>query len=112
MTGPYPPPGQPYGNPYGNPYGQQPFGPPPENYLVWSILVTVFCCLPLGIVAIIKSNEVNTFWYQGLHDQARQSAEQAKKWAMWGALSSVIVIVLYFVVFVGIIGAGLSFLPH
>ena len=37
-------------------YGQQqPVGPPPDNNLVWAILVTVFCCLPLGIVSIVKN---------------------------------------------------------
>ncbi len=47
-------------NPY---YGQQqPVGPPPDNNLVWAILVTVFCCLPLGIVSIVKSSQVNTLW--------------------------------------------------
>ncbi|MDD7137596.1 MAG: GYF domain-containing protein, partial [Bacteroidales bacterium] len=34
-------------------YGQQPYQPsrpmPPTN-LVWGILVTIFCCLPFGIV--------------------------------------------------------------
>ena len=30
-----------------------------ENYLVFSILVTLLCCLPLGIAAIIKSSQVD-----------------------------------------------------
>ena len=38
---------------------------PPDNKLVWSILVTIFCCLPFGIVAIIKSAEVNSKWAAG-----------------------------------------------
>ena len=36
--------------------------PQPNNYLVWAILVTIFCCLPFGIVAIIKANKVNTLY--------------------------------------------------
>ena len=35
----------------------QPMGPPPDNNLVWAILCTVLCCLPLGIVSIIKSTK-------------------------------------------------------
>ena len=38
---------------------------PPDNKLVWSILVTLFCCLPFGVVAIIKSAEVNSKWNAG-----------------------------------------------
>ena len=38
----------------------------PDNYLVWAILSTVFCCLPLGIVAIVKASKVDALWAQGL----------------------------------------------
>ena len=34
--------------------------PMPENYLVWAILSTVLCCMPLGIVSIIHSTKVNS----------------------------------------------------
>lgn len=57
----------------------------PENYLVWAILSTVLCCLPLGIVAILKSNNVNTFWAAGQHEEAVKASEEAKKWAMIAA---------------------------
>ena len=30
------------------------------NYLVQSILVTIFCCMPLGVAAIIFSTQVNS----------------------------------------------------
>ena len=101
-----PPYGQPqYGQPqYGQPaypqYGAAPgygaqAGPPPDNYLVWSILSTVLCCLPLGIVAIIKSTQVNTLWAQGQYDAALQSAADAKKFATWSAIGAAVVIVLY-----------------
>ena len=32
---------------------------PPSTYLVRAILVTVFCCLPFGIVAIVYAAQVN-----------------------------------------------------
>lgn len=79
----------------GMPYGQVPMQPQPNNYLVWSILVTVLCCVPFGIVAIIKSNEVNTFWAQGRVNEAKQAAEAAKKWCIYGVVGSVIGIILY-----------------
>ena len=31
---------------------------PPKNWLIESILVTLFCCLPLGIAGIINASKV------------------------------------------------------
>ncbi|MEQ0560940.1 CD225/dispanin family protein [Amycolatopsis sp. NEAU-NG30] len=88
------------------PYPQYPppSGPPPETNLVWAILATIMCCVPLGIVAIVKANQVNTLWYQGYHAEAQRSADDARKWAMWAAISAAAVVALYllaaFLVFV------------
>ncbi len=80
---------------------------PPDNYLVWAILSTVLCCLPLGIVSIVKSTQVNTLWAQGQADQAREASVSAKKFAMWAAIAGVIVGVLY-VLFLVIVGFSAS----
>ena len=83
----------------------QSMGNPPDNNLVWAILCTVMCCMPLGIVAIIKSTKVNTLWAQGDQEGAYKAAADAKKYSIWGAVATVVVIVLYFIimaVFVGI----------
>lgn len=76
--------------------GQVP--PPPDNNLVWGILATLLCCLPLGVVSIIKASNVSTLWYQGQYAAAHESAQAAKKWAIWSAAASGSVMVLYFVV--------------
>lgn len=34
----------------------------PDNNLVWGILVTILCCLPFGIVSIIKASSVDNLW--------------------------------------------------
>lgn len=62
----------------------------PDNHLVWAILTTILCCLPTGIVAIVKACKVNTLWYQGLHDEAIKASEDAKKWSIYG-------VILYFI---------------
>jgi hypothetical protein len=115
-----PPYGQqaPYGQPapygqapaYGNAYGQQPMGPPPQNYLVWSILSTIFCCLPLGIVSIVFAAQVNSKWAAGDLSGAQDSSEKAKKFAIWSALVGVIIVVLYFGLF-AMVGLGRGFAP-
>ena len=46
-------------------YGQQPNGPKPDNNLVWGILATVLCCLPFGIVSIVKASKVDGLWNSG-----------------------------------------------
>lgn len=89
--------------------GNKPAGLPPDNYLVWAILCTVLCCLPLGIVSIIKSTEVNSKWQMGDYEGAKRSSEAAKKWAIWGAIIAVILVVLYILFFVVIGVAGGAF---
>lgn len=90
MTQPPPPPPPPPGYPPQQPAGQQ-----PNNYLVFSILVTLFCCLPFGIVAIVKSSQVNGLWAQGRYAEAQASADAAKKWVIWSAIAGVVVAVIY-----------------
>ncbi|MGB3708128.1 CD225/dispanin family protein [Gordonia sp. (in: high G+C Gram-positive bacteria)] len=83
-------------------YGYQGGAPgmEPDNNLVWAILCTVLCCLPLGIVSIVKSTSVSKLWAQGDFAGAQQAADDAKKWAMWGAIISVVLFVLYIIVVV------------
>ena len=63
---------------------QPPAGQQPDNYLVWSILATLFCCLPLGIVAIVKSTQVSGLWAQGQYAEARTRFEAAAEVAPAG----------------------------
>lgn len=49
-----------------------------ENYLVFSILTTILCCLPLGIVAIIKSTQVDKELAAGNYQAALEASKQAK----------------------------------
>ena len=67
----------------------------PDNYLVWSILVTLLCCLPFGIVAIIKSCAVDSAYNAGNQQEAEAASAAAKKWCIIGAVSAVVLWVLY-----------------
>jgi predicted secreted protein len=93
---PPPPPGYPPPPPGYPP--QQPPGQAPNNHLVWSILVTLFCCLPFGIVAIVKSSQVNGLWAQGRYAEAQASADSARKWVTWGAVIGVVVGIIYAII--------------
>jgi hypothetical protein len=67
-----------------------PAGQVPNNYLVWSILATIFCCIPFGIVAIVKSSQVNGLWARGRYAEAQASADSAKKWVIWSVVVGLI----------------------
>jgi predicted secreted protein len=105
-----PPPPPPYGSgggyaaPPPPPIGGPPGGGRPDNKLVWSILVTLFCCLPFGIVAIVKSAEVNSKWNAGDVAGAQQSAADAGKWIKWSVIAGVVVAVIY-LVFIVLLGS-------
>jgi hypothetical protein len=52
----------------------------PKNWLVESILVTLFYCLPLGIVGIINAAKVNGAYDGGDIAGALKASADAKKW--------------------------------
>ncbi len=80
---------------------QQPRTPMrPENNMLWGILCTVFCCLPLGIIAIVFSNKVNTLYDSGDYSGAQEAADNAKKYAVMGAICGLVFIGLAFMLFV------------
>ena len=112
-------PAQPYGGqaypvqPYGGYAG--PAGPPPDNYLVWAILSAVLCCLPLGIVSIVYAAQVNDKWLRGDAAGAMESSRKAKQFATWSAIVTVVLYVVFAIIYVGIfavaIGAGVATSP-
>lgn len=67
----------------------------PKNYLVESILVTILCCMPLGVVGIVFASQVNTKYVAGDYAGAEESSKQAKKFMTWGIIAGVIVLVAY-----------------
>ena len=84
---------------YGNPQPQTPNGQVmPPNYLVWSILVTLLCCLPGGIVAIVYSTQVSSRFLQGDYEGANASSRNARKWAIISAIAAAAVWVIYAII--------------
>ena len=69
--------------PYGAPKASSHHAQIP-NHLVKAVLATLFCCLPLGIVAIVFAAQVDGQASSGNIEQAQRSSEQAN---MWGNLS-------------------------
>ena len=67
-----------------------------DSGMIKAVLVTVLCCLPLGIVAIIKSSEVSGKLAVGDIAGAKASAEESHSWSNWGILLTIIFVILYF----------------
>ena len=53
---------------------------PPKNWLVESILATLFCCLPFGVAGIVFAAQVNSKYNQGDYNGALQASRDAAKW--------------------------------
>lgn len=71
------------------------------NYLVQAILVTIFCCLPFGIPAIVFAAQVNGRLESGDYEGAVRASKQAKTWC-WVSfgvgIAAVLVWILMFAV--------------
>jgi Interferon-induced transmembrane protein len=86
--------------------------PPPSgapanipNNLVLAIL-SVFCCWPLAIVAIINATKVNSLATAGDIAGAQAASAAAKKWAMIGIGAGAVLIVIYIILMVVLGGLG------
>lgn len=78
----------------------------PDNLLVWSILVTILCCWPLGIPAIINSAKVDKLWMAGDKLGAYEAAKKAKTFCFISLGVGIFVFVVYFIsmVALGVLG--------
>jgi len=81
---------------------------PPKNWLIESILVTVFCCMPFGIIGIIHAAKVATLWKLGYPDEANKSSQEAGKWVKIGLIVWFLLVVLYIILLVMGVVAGIS----
>jgi len=104
-TPPEPPPGH---NPYTPPASPAaPPSPQVANHLVWAILTTLFCCLPAGIVSIVYASKVNTLLASGDIEGARQASKNAATWAIVSAAAMAVVGLLYLLLIMIGVGAGI-----
>ena len=67
------------------------------NYLWQSIVVTVLCCMPFGVVSIVYAAKVDGLVARGDIAGATAASKSAKTWAIAAVASWVVIIVLYFV---------------
>lgn len=68
------------------------FAPPPkiQNYLVHSILATLCCCLPFGVVALVFSAQVNSKLAVGDVAGAEAAARSARTWVIVALVAGIV----------------------
>lgn len=84
----------------------------PKQWLIESILVTIFCCLPLGIVGIVNAANVNARFDAGDYDGALRASKEAGRWTkigFWVAVLCWVAYLLFYVLIFGVLMAGVAF---
>lgn len=71
------------------------------NYLVWAILVTIFCFLPTGIVAIVFASQVSSKLAAGDRAGAIEASNKAKTWTIVSAAVGVVFVLIWIAVAAG-----------
>ncbi len=80
---------------------------PPKSWLLESILVTVFCCPPLGIVGIVNATKVESRFYAGDIAGAKQASSDAGKWTKIALIAGAVVAICYILFFFFLGGAAI-----
>ena len=99
-------PGQNYDQQYQNNQGyyqQNNFNAAPQKplnwvpYLVLSIISTLCCCLPFGVVGIVFSAKINSAMTAGNYEEAMKNAKTAKIWIIVSFAIGILTYAIYFI---------------
>lgn len=98
-----------YGN-YGAPIrnNEMEIRPMPKSWLIESVLVTVFCSLIFGIIAIVYASKVESAYYAGDYETSLNSSKKAKMWLLIGVGISVGLVVLAIIFYAVVIVAAVA----
>lgn len=72
----------------------------PSTYLALSIIVTILCCLPFGIVGIVYGANVDSCWREGRTDEAADNSRKARNWSMAGLIIGLVCWIAYIVLII------------
>lgn len=64
------------------------------THIVGAVLVTLFCCLPFGIVSLIFGSKVSGLVAEGRIDEAMNASKKAKNWMIIGMILGILIIFL------------------
>lgn len=75
----------------------------PNSGLALAILSTMFCCMPIGIVAIVKASKVSSLWSDRRYQEAKDAAKSARKWSITSIICGAIFLLLYLAVIIFVV---------
>ncbi len=93
---PYPPHTQPTYAP-GYEYYRKP-NQCPSTHLAFAIIVTVLCCIPFGIVAIIYASKVQAHWNANNYSAAKRASNISLIWCIISIIAGIIAAIFSFLV--------------
>ena len=79
----------------------------PETHLAKAIVLTIICCWPLGIPAIVNAASVSSEFVAGNYEAAVRKSENARKWCNYTIIAGVAFWVIYIAIMVicAVVGA-------
>lgn len=105
ITGANPAAASPYQAPAAPSYGGAAPGMPVQNYLWQSIVVTILCCWPFGIPAIVYAAKVDGLVSRGQYAEAQEASKNAKMWC-WVSFGSWFVAIGLYLLLVIVAGSA------
>jgi hypothetical protein len=76
------------------------YNPQIPNYLWQSIVATVLCCMPFGVVAIVYAAKVDGLVARGDLAGANAASKSAKTWLTAAVITGLVITVLYLILVV------------
>lgn len=68
----------------------------PKTWLAESIVATILCCLPFGVVGIVYAARVSSLYSEGRYDEAESSSRNAKTWTIVSAIVGIVCFIVSF----------------
>ena len=69
----------------------------PSNWLWQSIVATILCCLPFGVVGIVYAARVDSLYYNKQYNEAEVFARKAKTWTLVSVVAGLLYVVFWIV---------------
>jgi len=78
----------------------------PQTHLVKAIILTILCCWPLGIPAIVYAAGVDSAFRGGNYSLALERSQKAGKWCNVTLIVGIILGALYLILIIVLIATG------